>query len=368
MAPQPARRAGSAPLPVARRADVRPSTAPPAAVRHSLSVPLPRSEILPVRRITPARRRIHSPAVSRVDPLEDERYTEEMFFFLTGVRKYQFRYFYNEYCGVGTPIDSNHKLFALLRWYKQYPRARELGDTLGVRRQGTRILYDVQRWSEWLARRINNAEVLKGWRTRFAPRNRVPVPDALFGGQVTGHLDTFPIYLCKPKSAAMQRYTYSGKYGANVLKVQMVVDNTGTPIWYSGPHLGTYADIRLARMHMPAGMRETERFLADKAYCARNTPWLTKPFKKAPMRRRRAGQPSPPPPPRLTRQQHAFNKVCGVQAHARNTPSTHTVLTASFMPHACVRCCAGASVVSGHGRARVRLHQALSHTGRAVQR
>jgi len=290
---------------------VQPWTAAPVAVRRSSSVPLAPRGLPPVlQRVTPARRRIQSPAVSRVDPLQDERYTEEMFYFLTGVRKYQFRYFYNEYCGMSTPIDSYHKLFALLRWYKQYPRARELGDTLGVRRHGTRILYDVQRWSEWLARRINNAEVLKGWRTRFAPRNRLPVPEALFGGQVTGHLDTFPIYLCKPKDTAMQRYTYSGKYGANVLKVQVVVDNTGTPIWYSGPHLGTYADIRLARMHMPAGMEVTERFLGDKAYCARDTPWLTKPFKKAPRRRRMPGQPPPPPPPRLTRPQHAFNKVC----------------------------------------------------------
>ena len=325
---QSLRRAGTAPLSAARPADVLPWTLPAAPVHRSASLPQPQPVTVPVLRPSvPIRQRIQSAAVSRVDPLNDGKFTEDMFYFLCGLRKYQFTYFFSEYCGSMTPIDSPQKLFTLLRWYKQYPRAREMGDLLGIRRHGTRILYDVQRWSAWLARAINNKEVLTAWRQRFAPRNALPIPDALFGGQVTGHLDTFPIYLCKPKDAVMQRYTYNGKYGANVLKVQMVVDNTGTPIWYSGPHIGTYADIRLATQHMPAGMLESERFLADKAYCGATTPHLTKPYKKAAQRRAKKGEPEPPPPPPLTRKQHAFNKVT-----LTHIPLTRRWLLASHSP------------------------------------
>ena len=232
-----------------------------------------------------------------------------MFYWLCGVRKPHFIYIYTTYCGFGTMINSHHKLFILLRWYKQYPRGREFGNQIGVLQHGTRLVHDIKRWSAWLAGAINNREILINWHARFESRNKLPVPDELFGGQVTGCLDTFPIYLCKPKDSVWQKMTYQGKYGANVLKVQMIVDNTGTPIWYSGPHLGTWHDIRLARQHMPDGLQPTERMLADKAYCATDMPHLSAPHKKARRKRQKRGQTEPPPPPPLTRRQHAFNRV-----------------------------------------------------------
>ncbi len=250
-----------------------------------------------------------------LDPLSDRHLSDQMFYILSGIRKAHFRHFYDTYCGVGTPIDKHSKLFMLLRWYKQYFRGRELSVALGVRRNGTRLVADIKRWSAWLANRVSDAELLANWHARFDARNRLPVPDVLFGGQVTGALDTFPIYLYKPKNSNWQRLTYSGKYHANVLKVQMIVDNTGTPIWLSGPHIGTYADIRLARQHMPAGLQPTERFLADKAYCSSDMPHLSAPYKKERKPRRRPGDRGSATVPKLTRQQLAFNIVSGFTAH-----------------------------------------------------
>ena len=314
MAPQRGIASGpsSAILSSARRS----SSAPPLAASYARRPPRPG----PRRRTVPTESQWS-------DPLAEDRYSEELFYTLTGVRKYQFKYFFATYCGRDTPIDKHQKLFMLLRWYKQYPRARELGVTLGVLRHGTRITADVQRWSAWLAGAINNAELLITWHARFEQRNQLPVPEALFDGLVTGHLDTFPIYLCKPQDGAWQRFTYNRKYGANVLKVQMIVDNTGTPMWLSGPHLGTIHDFRLARQHMPASMQANERFLADKAYHGRGMPHLCVPYKKPSSRPRQQGAPQPPRPPRLTRQQQAFNIVSHTITHS----CWHTTALLAFM-------------------------------------
>lgn len=306
-----ARRSNSAPTRIPPRPPgVQPWQSAPRPVSRAQSLPQPTPRPpLPVAAPAPSLRQSSAVRYPRADPLTDSRYTDYIFFLLTGVRKYIFRYFYVKYCGRGTLIDKHIKLFMLLRWYKWYPRSRELGVALGVRQHGTRLVYDIQRWSAWLAARMRNAEVLHAWDARLQPLNSLPVPAALFTGRVIGSVDTFPIYLSKPKHKGWQTATYSGKYAGNVLKVQMIVDNSGTPIWLSGPHMGSYADIRLARRHMPAGMAEDERILGDRAYCADDMPHLVAPYKKPPQQRQRAGQPAPPDAEKLTRQQGAFNRV-----------------------------------------------------------
>ena len=310
MAPQSARRSGSAPLSLPVRTGVRPWTPYPTVVPIGRSRSFSRSPMadspLPVTFSRSRKRTRQTPR----DPLAEGVYSDAMFYQLTGVRKYQFRYFYDTYCGPHTPLNSHHKLFALLYWYKVYPQTSVLCWQLYGWQISRRLVDDIKRWSGWLARKINNAELLKVWHARLGQHNRLPdVPSELFGGQVTGHLDTFPIYLCRPQNSLWQRFTYNGKYGANVLKVQMVVDNTGTPMWLSGPHLGSWADIRLARQHMP-DVEQCERLLADKAYCASDMHHLSVPYKKARKQRKKRGDRAPPPPPpKLTRQQQAFNIV-----------------------------------------------------------
>jgi hypothetical protein len=76
-----------------------------------------------------------------------------------------------------------------------------------------------------------------------------------------------------------------------------VVDNVGMPIWYSGPHIGTDHDIRIARDYPPPVILN-ESLLADKAYCGRASPiWLQAPYK------RRRGQ------ARISGRYRAYNRV-----------------------------------------------------------
>lgn len=316
----------------------------PSLVNHSLLRPVP-----PV-----VQSRVRPPAAygNRKDPVTAGLYSVKEFYTLTGVRKTEFEYFFRTYCGRATLINTHWKLFILLRWYKWYPRAREVGRAFELHQgDGKRLLYDIQRWSAWLANRIDNAEMLRAWHERFGVHNELPIGlDLVFGGQVTGHLDTFPIVLCKPRDSDWQRYTYNGKYGQNVMKVQMVVDNTGTPMWMSGPHLGTWADIRLARQHMPC-VEASERLLADKAYCANDMPHLSVPFKKARRQKpkpRKPGEPDPlpplPPPP-LTDEQHAFNIVSPSLAML-HIASRQRLVADSVC--ACVVVCVGAPLVPLH--------------------
>lgn len=66
---------------------------------------------------------------------------------------------------------------------------------------------------------------------------------------------------------------FAEKYGCHVVKFQCIINNMGTPMWFSGPHLGTEPDNVLWRHHHPwfivrksDGVHEHERLLGDKAY------------------------------------------------------------------------------------------------------
>ena len=62
----------------------------------------------------------------------------------------------------------------------------------------------------------NMIEITDAWNARHRPENVLP---HLFGMNVTGCLDTFPIYIFKPKDSAWARALFQGKYGGPVLKV-----------------------------------------------------------------------------------------------------------------------------------------------------
>ena len=133
-------------------------------------------------------------------------------------------------------------------------------------------------------------EVPTAWNARQGEHNRLP---HLFSSHVTGSVDTFPVYVSRPKNAWWQKKLYNGKYGANVnthdlriltfrecahyahlgghvAKFQIACDHRGTPIYWSGPHLGTMHDIKIWKQNS-AKLGPRERWLADKAYCSKGT-------------------------------------------------------------------------------------------------
>jgi hypothetical protein len=125
-------------------------------------------------------------------------------------------------------------------------------------------------------------ELKSAWATRLDPAMRLPL---FFGDNVHGSIDCFPIPIHCP--AGFSKQFFSGKYNyvsthfrhlivlsylsnrssflQYVVKLQIVCDNEGTVIWYSGPHLGKQHDIKIYREHHPPLMPH-ERLLADRGY------------------------------------------------------------------------------------------------------
>jgi len=54
--------------------------------------------------------------------------------------------------------------------------------------------------------------------------------------------------------------------GSHVAKFQIACNHRGTPIWFSGPHIGSTHDLQIWK-DSPAPLKPRERWLADKAYC-----------------------------------------------------------------------------------------------------
>lgn len=54
------------------------------------------------------------------------------------------------------------------------------------------------------------------WESRLDEANRLPY---IFGPEVTSCIDTFPIYVQRPRDAVQQRMLYNRKYGSHVVKV-----------------------------------------------------------------------------------------------------------------------------------------------------
>jgi len=178
-----------------------------------------------------------------------------------GVTAETFCYIYHAYCGSGSPINHPMKLYHLLLYYKIYPTKRQYllyfhnhGNRYGRYQQSLVSL------AEYLSGRLD--ELSNAWTKRQAPDNRLP---HIFGSQVTGCVDSFPIYVCRPDDIDWQHALYNGKYKAHILKVQLVCDHHGTPIWYSGPHIGTTHDTTVYKENPPP-LIDNEQLLGDKGY------------------------------------------------------------------------------------------------------
>ena len=63
----------------------------------------------------------------------------------------------------------------------------------------------------------------EAWEKRLDPENSLLSPG--LGGNITGYLDAFPIYIRRPSKN--QNLFYNGKYGKHVIKVQVISDNKG---------------------------------------------------------------------------------------------------------------------------------------------
>lgn len=119
--------------------------------------------------------------------------------------------------------------------------------------------------------------------------------DDVFGTGVIGSLDSFPIVLRRAKNSVFRRGTFQGKYKLFIVKVQVVVNDIGLPLVWTGPHAGVRPDIRLWREEGPV-MDLDHMVFADKAYQGADD--CITPFKRP-----RGGQ--------LTEEQTDFNLVLG---------------------------------------------------------
>jgi hypothetical protein len=89
-------------------------------------------------------------------------------------------------------------------------------------------------------------DVDKAWAERFSPENSLP---HLFGPNVTGSIDTFPVVIRRPRRRIMSRLVYAGKYRRCVVKV-------------SSPRLPAAVCLLIAHPAPPGGMRSLrETFL-----------------------------------------------------------------------------------------------------------
>jgi len=76
------------------------------------------------------------------------------------------------------------------------------------------------------------------WWHRLNEYNHTPH----FPTNITGSVDTMPVYVLQPKSPLLSRLLYNPKYGAPVYKLQLATDFLGRLILFSGPHFGTEYD------------------------------------------------------------------------------------------------------------------------------
>lgn len=61
---------------------------------------------------------------------------------------------------------------------------------------------------EYLASVIDDVD--RAWAARYRDENKLP---HVFDENVTGALDTFPVYISRPSDSWLQKKTYNGKYG-----------------------------------------------------------------------------------------------------------------------------------------------------------
>lgn len=200
----------------------------------------------------------------------------------TGVTADDFEFVYKKYCGPDTPIPMPENLFDLLKFYKIYPTARQFPSVFEGQSALSFgwFLRRVKDWGEFLAGCID--ELADSLATRNSAQNDAQLlwrgPRSFCRGTV-GAIDTAPIVIDRPNGAIQSKF-YNGKYKQHVLKFQLVCNNIGELMFFSGPHFGVIHDLKLYE-NFPPPLDRGERLLGDKAYCARrHSPRLVTPKKR----------------------------------------------------------------------------------------
>jgi hypothetical protein len=141
------------------------------------------------------------------------KWSDSQFIAATGLRKCVFTYLFCRYCGRRTPIKTFDSLYNLFMYFKLYPITRAFHATFHHYRQGW-FLSQLHHHASYLASVID--ELSSTWNARAFACNRLPQP---FDVGVVGCIDTFPIYVSRPRNAAWQSHLYNGKYKGHVVKV-----------------------------------------------------------------------------------------------------------------------------------------------------
>lgn len=76
------------------------------------------------------------------------------------------------------------------------------------------------------------------WDDRLNEFNHIP----FYPSNITGIVDTLPIYVQQPVNSILSHMLYQPKYKNHVYKMQLGVDFLGRIILFSGPHWGTQYD------------------------------------------------------------------------------------------------------------------------------
>jgi len=185
---------------------------------------------------------------------------------LIGIPKIIFEYVFLSYCGPWTPVKTLDSLFVTLFYLKVYPSLRVVKCLLHMSSAAQTFKY-LTRCITHLAGAMSHL-LNDEWERRHGHHNMNKDIEEFFGIGTYGYVDTFPIFVRRPKNSTHARYLYQGKYKSFIVKIQMIASHEGVPMFLSGPHIGVRSDIKIWRNAGPwAGGLESEgHCLGDKAY------------------------------------------------------------------------------------------------------
>jgi DDE superfamily endonuclease len=217
--------------------------------------------------------------------------SERVFVAHTGISKSLFDFVFDGYCGPNTPILSRFgcliaqilhtllvashvislvarfclgraKLFNLLHFLKVYPSYDVVSVFCGKQSAAT-YHQSVKVHMRHLAQSMGHI-IQDTWNERGAgvPKDISQV----FGKNLVGIVDSFPVYVRRPRSNKLNGLLYSGKYKSCVVKFNLVVNFCGVPLLIDGPHIGSRHDARLWKEHIMNRLSEIDKVLGDRGY------------------------------------------------------------------------------------------------------
>lgn len=158
-------------------------------------------------------------------------------------------------------------------------------------RSTSQMLNRIKRRVAYLAETMT--DITDSLHLRLDPSNALP---HLFPSRVVGCVDSFPIFIRRPKDATLRRLTYCGKFKRHclkvcfdvallpqaVLQVQLVCSHSGVPLYFSGPCLPRHDSyiFQSTCSTMPFGPEEL--LLGDLAYIKFDGVRVVTGFKRLP--------------------------------------------------------------------------------------